>query len=87
MKTNIAFARKNVVEPVLELSRATKATHAHQAEGRPALKATCAQRRPALIMVWRIHPTRRQLECRWVVERSAAADEGVSCGGLWRRAA
>jgi len=87
MKTNIASSRKNVVEPALELSRATKAMQAHQAEGRPAIKAACAQRRPALIMVWRIHPTRRRLECRWVVERSAAADEGVSCAGLWRPAA
>jgi hypothetical protein len=83
MKTNIAFARKNVVEPVLEVSRATKATHAHRAEARLASNRA----RPALIMVWRIHPKRRRLECRWVVERGAAADEGVSCGELWRRAA
>jgi hypothetical protein len=44
-------------------------------------------RRPGLVMIWRTHPITGRLECRWSLERSALADEGVSRRNPLRRAA
>jgi hypothetical protein len=43
--------------------------------------------RAMLRMVWRTHPASGRLECRWVTERGATTDEGVSCNDTLHQAA
>jgi hypothetical protein len=85
MKPKIAFLRGNVAPLVPHKGRAPHVTHS-RAEQRAAAP-TCQQLRPNLKMIWRTNPANRRLECHWAVEGDAAADEGVSCGRLRRRAA
>ena len=78
MNTKIAVLLGNVAAPALKASRAKDPK-----QNRPFKVCRDAQRprtreRPALIMTWRIHPISGRLECRWSLERSAPADEGVS---------
>jgi hypothetical protein len=86
MKPKIAFLRGNVAPLAPQKGRATHVTHSSRAEQRAAAP-TCQQPRPNLKMIWRTNPANRRLECHWAVEGDAAADEGVSCGRLLRRAA
>lgn len=86
MKQKIAFLRGNVAPLVPQKGRASLVMHNCRAE-RGAAARTCQQRRSNLKIIWRINPANHRLESHWVVEGDAAADEGVSCGRLLRRAA
>jgi hypothetical protein len=86
MKTNIAFFRGAVAAPVLPTSRASaikqnRSLPCHRDAELPRL------RRPNLFMIWRINAASGRLECRWSLDRSAQAEEGVSRSGLLGRAA
>ncbi|WP_315781278.1 MULTISPECIES: hypothetical protein [unclassified Bradyrhizobium] len=84
---NIVFLRGNVAAPALREGRANIITQDRQAELRRDARSPRATSRVVPIMVWRTNPVSNRLECRWVLERGAAADEGVSCSGSLRQAA
>jgi hypothetical protein len=87
MKTNIAILRGNVAAPALGASRANNHEQDARSEKNRDSKVSRAQARPALQMIWRVHPTSGRLECRWAVDRGALSDEGVSSTTLLRQAA
>jgi hypothetical protein len=86
MKAKIAFFRGIVAPLAPQKGRVTHVTHSCQAEQRLAAP-TFERPRPNLKIIWRTNPANRRLECHWAVEGDAAADEGVSCGRVFRRAA
>ncbi|HMF20991.1 MAG TPA: hypothetical protein VKG24_02540 [Pseudolabrys sp.] len=76
----------NVAAPAIDRGRADSLTQDRRLERyRKAQREVPA--RATLMMLWRTNPASGRLECRWVAERGAASDEGVSCSGLLRRAA
>ena len=87
MKTNIAFFHGNVASPGLEASRAANVIEIRRVASGPVSASTCTPARPVLKMTWRVHPTTGRLECHWGTDGGTAADEGVSCSRLVRRAA
>jgi hypothetical protein len=84
MKTKVAILVGTVATPVLAASGANdnRLLQRHRSPEAPRVRP-----RPSLIMIWRTNATSGRLECRWSLERSAQADEGVSCGDPLRRAA
>jgi hypothetical protein len=87
MNTKIALLLGNVVAPALQTSRAKDPKHNCSFKVCRDAQPPRTRERPALIMTWRIHPISGRLECRWSLERSAPADEGVSRTDLFRLAA
>jgi hypothetical protein len=85
MSKNITHFRGNVAAPALRAARA----HRYTPHDRVDIRRTQPQVpvRDVLYAVWRTNPASGRLECRWMTERSAATDEGVSCNDLLRRAA
>jgi hypothetical protein len=81
MNTNIAPTRGNVAALVLRVGRAKSIT-----SNRPSAHPR-APVRTKLMMIWRTHPASGRLECRWVIERGTATDEGVSGNDLSGQAA
>jgi hypothetical protein len=86
MNTNITRTRGNVAALVLLVGRAKSITSNRRPGGRPSAHPQVPVR-TKLMMIWRTHPASGRLECRWVMERGTATDEGVSCNDLLRQAA
>lgn len=84
---NIVFLRGNVAAPALRRGRANIVIQDRRLEHCRCADAPRATNRVVPIMVWHTNPASNRLECRWVMERSAATDEGVSCSDTLRRAA
>ena len=87
MNRKITHLPGNVGAPALRGRRAS-----HPKQNRLLVRYRDARphemgRRPGLVMIWRTHPITGRLECRWSLERSALADEGVSRRNPLRRAA
>jgi hypothetical protein len=87
MNTKIALLLGNVAAPALQTSRAKDPTHNRPFKVYRDARPQRTRARPTLVMAWRTHPTSGRLECRWSLERSAPADEGVSRTDFFRLAA
>jgi hypothetical protein len=86
MNKNVTPTRGKVAALVLHVGRAKSITSKRRPGGRPSARPQ-APVRTKLMMIWRTHPVSGRLECRWVIERGTATDEGVSCNDLLRQAA
>lgn len=84
---NIVFLRGNVAAPVFRRGRANIVVRDRRAEHRRCTEAPRATNRVVPIMVWHTNTVSNRPECRWVVERNTATDEGVSCSDALHRAA
>ena len=87
MNTKIALLFGNVAAPALQTGRAKGPKQNRSFKMCRDAPPPRTRDRPALIMAWRIHPISGRLECRWSLERSAPADEGVSRADLFPLAA
>ena len=85
MNTNIVLFRGNVAAPALRQvwANSPKATIVQVSKA----AQSPGPGRNVLIAIWRKNLVSGRLECRWITERSAATDEGVSCEDVLRRAA
>jgi hypothetical protein len=83
MNSNIVFFFGNVAAPALRRSRAKNFTQNRRRDARVPRVAG----RVVPSMVWHTNPASNRLECRWVADRGAATDEGVSCNDSLRHAA
>lgn len=84
---NIVFLRGNVAAPALRRGRANVAIQDCRAEHRRRADASRPTNRVVPMMVWHTNPKSKRPECRWVTERNATTDEGVSCRDTLHRAA
>ncbi|HBP83702.1 MAG: hypothetical protein ISS15_21720 [Alphaproteobacteria bacterium] len=84
---NIVFLRGNVAAPALHMGQANIVIQDRRAEHHRCADAPRAANRVVPIMIWHTNPVSNRPECRWVMDRSAATDEGVSCSDTLRRAA
>jgi hypothetical protein len=84
---NIVFFLGNVAAPALRKSRAKNFTQDRRFEHHDDAQLRRVVGRVVPVMVWHTNPASNQLECRWVLERGAATDEGVSCNDSLRHAA
>ena len=76
----------NVAAPAIDRGRADSLTQDRRLERyRKAQREVPA--RATLMMLWRTNPASGRLECRWVTERGATTDEGVSCNDTLHQAA
>jgi hypothetical protein len=87
MNTKFARLLGNVAAPALQMSRAKDPKQNQLFKVYRDARPLRTRARPALVMTWRAHPTSGRLECRWSLERSAPADEGVSRTYSFRQAA
>jgi hypothetical protein len=87
MQTNLAIFRGTVAAPALQVSRANELRQNRPLQSLRGAETPRVRPRPVLIMIWRINAKSGRLECRWSLERSAQADEGVSCSHFFLRRA
>ena len=78
MNTKIVPILGNVAAPALQTSRSKGTKQNRNLKARQYARPLRTRGHPALAMAWRTHPTSGRLECRWSLECSAPADEGVS---------
>jgi hypothetical protein len=81
----LAFARAAAAPAVREARPSNVATSNVLAKRRIGARSSLRTQAPAREvphMIWRTNPVSGRPECRWMTERSAQTDEGVSRDGL-----